>query len=462
MSASQAIRAAARAAQTYTRAAAPAPARAPGGNTAREPAAKPLQRAAAGAEAQPEPVPAARVLFVNRFFYPDHSATSQLLADLTFDLAARGWDVHVVTSRLRYDDPGAQLPPREAVAGVHCHRVWTSRFGRANLAGRAVDYLTFYGSAAGALWRWTRPDDVVVVETDPPLFAVLAAGVCHARGARMVNWVQDLFPEVAAAYGLKLAQGMAGKALGWLRNQAYRRATVNVALGAAMAAKLRALGLDAGGVRIIPNWSDGTSVYPVPPSKNPLRRQWGLHERFVVGYSGNLGRAHDADTLLRAAQMLAADPSIVFLVIGGGAQRPHVEAQAAALGLSNIVFKPYQPRERLAQSLSVADVHLVSLRPEMEGLIFPSKLYGALAAGRPVIFIGDTGGELAQFLAQTRGGAAVAQGDARGLAQAVGEMAAHRKRTQAQGRRLRMVFEQSLERSQALAKWRQTLNAVAA
>jgi len=151
-----------------------------------------------------------KLIFVNRFFFPDHSATSQMVSDLAFALAAAGFDVQVVTSRLRYDDPAAELPGREAIAGVQVHRVRTTRFGRHLLPGRALDYLTFYLSAAWRLFRLLRRGDVVVAKTDPPLISVPVGWVAGLRGARLVNWLQDLFPEVAAALGIRLARGTAG------------------------------------------------------------------------------------------------------------------------------------------------------------------------------------------------------------------------------------------------------------
>ena len=110
-----------------------------------------------------------RLVFVNRFFFPDHSATSQILTDLCFALAARGHEVRVVTSRLRYDDPSTALPANETVSGVAVHRVWTSRFGRGALLGRAMDYLTFYLSAWWRLMRLADRGTIMVEKTDPQM-----------------------------------------------------------------------------------------------------------------------------------------------------------------------------------------------------------------------------------------------------------------------------------------------------
>jgi len=398
-----------------------------------------------------------KVVFVNRFFYPDHSATSQLLSDLAFDLARGGVVVRVVTSRLRYDDPAASLAGREEVGGVGVVRVATTRFGRGRLVGRALDYLSFYVSAGWALWRELDARTVVVAKTDPPLISVVAAAVARLRGAELVNWLQDLFPEVAGALGMRLGRGAVGGALRGLRNWSLRAARANVVLGRCMAERVIAEGVPAEQVEVVHNWADGAEVRPVVPGANALRREWGLDGRFVVGYSGNLGRAHEFATVLEAAERLRGREDVVFLFIGAGAQRRQVEEEAARRGLGNVLFKPYQPRERLHESLSAGDVHLVSLNPALEGLIVPSKFYGIAAAGRPTLFVGDTDGEIARLLWEGDCGYAVAAGDGAGLAARIETLAGDRGLCDAMGARARRLFEGRFDRAVAVRRWGEVL-----
>ena len=138
-----------------------------------------------------------RLIFVNRYGPPDHSATSQILGDLASHLAARGNDVYIVTSNQLYGEPGAQLAREEIIAGVKIKRVSGTRYGRSGLAGRALDYLSFYANSRALLAEIARSGDVIVAETDPPLLSVALAGVAARRGAKLVNWLQDIFPEIA-------------------------------------------------------------------------------------------------------------------------------------------------------------------------------------------------------------------------------------------------------------------------
>jgi glycosyltransferase involved in cell wall biosynthesis len=383
-----------------------------------------------------------RVLFVNRYFAPDHSATSQMVGDLAFFLAGRGHDVVAITSRQRYDDASAHLAPRERLHGVDVVRVATTRFGRGFLPGRALDYVTFYLSAFFALLRRARRGNVVVAMTDPPLLSVVAALACMLRGARLVNWIQDLFPEVATALGMR-APGLARP----LRDWSLRRAAMNVALGEQMAARIRARGAPA---VVRHNWADA-ALHPVENS--PRRSEWKLGDAFVVAYSGNLGRAHEFATIAAAMRRLGDNAGIKFLFVGSGAQLDAVRRDAGG----NALFAPYQPREALSESLSAGDVHLVSLQPQLEGLIVPSKFYGILAVARPVIFVGADGGELAQIIREHELGYVVAPGDDAALAHAIEELASDRGRAAAMGARGRALYDERFAPEIALAEWERIL-----
>ena len=239
------------------------------------------------------------------------------------------------------------------------------------------------------------------------------------RGARLIIWHQDVFPEIAGVLGVK---GMRGRFAPWLaklRNTSVRRAAVNVVLSRNMAQRLIDQGSPVENIHIIPNWSDGSKVYPTAPERNPLRAAWRLNKHFVVGYSGNMGRVHEFATLIEAAERLREVPQIRFLFIGCGYNRAWIEKEANKRGLGNIMFKPYQPRERLVDSLGVPDIHVISLRPEMEGLVFPSKLYGIMAVGRPSLFIGAEMGDVAQIVHSERCGLVFGAGDAQGVAEGI-------------------------------------------
>lgn len=398
------------------------------------------------------------LIFVNRFFYPDHSATSQMLSDLAFFLAGQGYAVRVVTGAQLYDDAAARLPPYERIDGLEVYRVRATRFGRNNLFGRALDYASFYLAAGWCLWHLAKAGDVIIAKTDPPLISVVAAGVARWRGARLVNWVQDVFPEVAEALGLRALAWLPAGMLRRQRNAALGSAAVNVVLGERMAVVLASMGAPAHRIRVIPNWADGAAIRPVAIADNRLRREWGLDGKCVVCYSGNMGRAHEFATILDAAKLLAAQSELVqFLFIGGGAQRSWVEAEAARRNLNNVQFRPYQARADLPDSLGAGDIHLVSQRPEVEGYVFPSKLYGIFAAGRPLVFIGTPDGEISRLVEREGVGVAASQGDAAGLAGQLMRLAGDAVLREAMGQRARALLCTRYDKSIALKAWQDLL-----
>jgi len=393
-----------------------------------------------------------KVVFVNRFFHPDLAPTGLHAADVAFDLAAAGREVHAVTSRLAYDGGGSGYAAEETMRGVQVHRVWTTHFGRGSLAGRVSDYFSFYVFAFFALARLLNQNDIVVAKTDPPLISVFAALAARLRGARLVNWLQDVFPEAAARSGMRLLSGPPGAVARGLRDWSVRRAAVNVVLGERMATEVGRL-VPGARLRVVPNWADGTAVRPMAPEASALRRERGFEGKFVVGYSGNLGRVHDCGTLLAAARLLAGERDVLFSFVGGGFHF----ARLRAAGLANVQVHGYVPEKQLGESLAACDVHLVTLLPAFEGLIVPSKFYGAAAAGRAVIFIGDADGEIARAIAAHGCGVTVPEGDAAGLAAAIVDLRASPEKLRAMGARARAAFEREWDAPIALARWREVI-----
>ncbi|BDG09635.1 glycosyltransferase family 4 protein [Anaeromyxobacter paludicola] len=356
-----------------------------------------------------------KLLLLNQFFHPDLAATAQLATDLAEDLAAAGVSVTALAGRGSYLG-GGTLPARERHRGVEIRRVAATSLGKRTLAHRALDYGSFYAAAAVELLRLPR-QDVVLAMTTPPLIAAAALAVRPLRGAKLVYWVQDLYPEIAVAMGVLGPRAPATAAMRAASRQVLSRADAVVVLGEAMRDRVLAAGARADRVEVIPNWADGRAVRPVPHGENPLRAELLGDARHLVMYSGNMGRAHDLQTLLDAARLLREHRDVRFVFLGDGERRREVEL--AARELPNVRLGPYQPRDRLALSLSAADLHLASLQPAFLGLVEPSKLYGILAAGRPTLFAGPEECEVARTLSREACGVVVPNGAAERLADAV-------------------------------------------
>lgn len=402
-----------------------------------------------------------RVIFLNRFFHPDHSATSRMVSDLAFELASSGMDVHVIASRQLYDEPEANLPAYEIARGVHIHRVGTTKFGRTRLPGRAMDYLSFYFTSWRCALSITRPGDIIVAKTDPPMISLIGMAAAKQRRAKLVNWVQDVYPEIAIEFGVPFLIAPVRRFLFWLRDMSLKAATTNVVLGQLPAKLVLSRGVPSNGVTIIHNWSDEDEIVPIAHADNTLRQAWGLSNKFVVGYSGNLGRTHEFSTMLSVSERFRNDDRIVFLVIGGGHQNDGLAHEVKLRGLErSYMFAPYQDAGALKYSLGVPDVHWISLRPRFEGLIVPSKFYGIAAAGRPMISIGSKQGELGRLVEEHQCGFAIEEGDVDSLESAMALLSRDPDLCSEMGHKARSMLDHHFTRRQAFDYWRTLISKV--
>ena len=388
-----------------------------------------------------------KLLLINQYFWPDRAATAQLLADLAEDAAEAGFAVTALAGRGSYapstDD---QLPRRESWRGVDVRRVWCSDFGRGNIVGRLLDYLTFLASSFWYVCLGARHDVVVCLST-PPLVSVLGL-VARVRGSCFVYKVEDLYPDVAVALGSLSPGSPATLALRKLSSSVLRRADVCVALDGSMEKVLRDRG--ARRVEIIPNWSDGEAIRPDPIAGRRFRDSEALPSGVLVLYSGNLGMAHRFDAVVAAARKLEELGNPCFLFVGSGVRLPSVKDAAA--GLTNVRFLPYQPRERLHDLYNAADVHLVTLQDNVAGLLVPSKYPAALAAGKPVLVVGGAGTDLHQEV-ESRDVGWVCSHDSEQIVAALGKAASDPEVAARRCRNARALFEEKYRRASAVGRW---------
>jgi colanic acid biosynthesis glycosyl transferase WcaI len=397
-----------------------------------------------------------RLLFINQYYWPDTASTAQHLTDLAESLAAQGHDCHVLCSQGGYK-PGTPRPPAfEEREGVKIHRVPATALGRRSTLTRMVDYLSFYGRAmlkGLALRRF----DVVVTLTTPPIIGLIGTLLRRFKGTKHVYWSMDLHPDASLALGRMNPQNPVVAWLAWLSNFAYRQADKVVVLGPYMADRILAKGARADRVATIPVWSRSDEIYPLPRWGHPLRESLGLADKFVAMYSGNLGLAHSFEEFLEAARRLRDRSDIVFLYVGHGPRLAEVRGVKERENLENVRFLDYFPREELYASLSIADAHLISMRREMTGIVVPGKLYGAMASGRPVMFVGPEHCESADTVRQARCGLTVRQGDVDGLVESLMRLADDPGLVQQMGDRGRAAFLETHEKDLCCARWNEVI-----
>jgi colanic acid biosynthesis glycosyl transferase WcaI len=381
-----------------------------------------------------------RIIFVEQFY-------------ITVDLARSGYRVTVVCGEEQYlfVEGDAAFDPR--LAGVDIRYVPRSSLSSGYWKGLMAQ-LWF---CVASMWRidyWRRPC-LFICQTNPPLMIVALALVAGVLGRPLIIIAQDIYPEVMVAHGMLKNGSVTGTLLGILFRWAYRRAARVISLGPKMTYRLRAKGVPAAKICEISNWATG-DLSVVTGSANSLSKKWGLAGNFVLLYSGNLGVAHDSETVLRAVAAAKTQlPQLRLVLIGKGARIEQAMEMARSLGISEYVqCRPPVHLDLLPQTLGIADLALVTLLPGFEGLLVPSKLLGHMARGIPTLYVGPKDSDVAEVISSSSGGIVVGNGEAAVLATRLVALASDREQLRRMGESAARFYDENLAREIGLSRYR--------
>jgi len=395
-----------------------------------------------------------KVLVVNQFFAPDTSATSLLLTELCEALVAQGDSVTVIASRGSHTND-VSLPNIEERNGVRVLRPWSTDLGKSKLLYRISDYATFWAAATAAALRQVKPD-VLLTLTTPPLLSIGVSAAAWRHQVPLVCWVQDVYPELGARLGVIREGGQVYRSLDSMARFGYNQAQRVVAISGDMAEHLVGRGVPKEKISVVRNWASSERFLPRPAAATDFRRMHGLSESFLAMYSGNLGAGHDVSTMIDAARSLRERaPGFTLALIGGGQRLK--EAQMLAADVPNVRFFPHQSLEEVADTLSAADVHLVTLRADMGGLMVPSKLYAIMALSRPVCYVGPRSSEVDHEVLAHEMGLSVRNGDGQTLASGFERLLQDSTIGRKMGSNARAAFERLYDLPDAIQKWRRIL-----
>jgi len=354
------------------------------------------------------------ILFINRVYPPDDGATGRVLEHIARGFVLQGWDVSVLVTANRNRKSGISF--RDGVRVVSTG----GGFSKRTILARALGYALMIPMLCAKALVLPKAD-VVVTMTDPPMLLAIAPLIRLIKGSALIHWAQDLYPEVAEELGVLKPGGAVSRLLGVISTAAMRSHQTTIAVGRCMAALIEKKGIPASSIRIIPNAGVEQEITPVPRGAGTFRKHHGLGEAFVVEYSGNMGRAHEFETTLMAAAALQelGESDILFLFVGGGPCEGPIRLRVKELRLGNFRFLESQPEGALSESLGAADLHLVTMKKGIAGLVVPSKFYGVMASERPCLFVGPEESEVARVIRELQMGEVIRPNDADSLVSAI-------------------------------------------
>ena len=358
-----------------------------------------------------------KLSLVTQFFPPDYAATGQLIEELVKDLANLGVEIEVFTGQPGYAFVKKNAPAKEQYSQIKIRRTRATKMWYQRIRGKAVNGVLFTLRAMLHLIRHAHQHDVLLVTTAPPFLPILGYLAHKLFKLPYVCLLYDLYPDIAVALDVVPENNPLVRFWQMLNRLVWQEASGIIVLSSGMKQRVADICPQVTDkISVIHSWGDAKEIIPILKQDNWFAQQYNTVNQFTVLYSGNMGRVHDIDTILEAAKLLKHEP-IQFLFIGAGARRKQLLEEIKQLGLDNFQFLPYQEKSDLPYSLTACDLSLVSMDRGFENLVAPSKLYPALATGRPVAVVCPQHSYLKQLIAEADCGQTFDNGDSQGLAE---------------------------------------------
>ena len=381
-----------------------------------------------------------RLTLVSQYFYPEMISTGHILTELVVELAKKGIKASVICAQPTYYS-NHKIDKDITYKGMAIRRTINTQFDKNSLKGKLFNSFSFF---VGTLWMLLKEqgDNPLVLVTNPPFLGLVGLIYKILKRRPYILIIHDLYPDIAVNMGYIGHDSLVAQVWKKINQWIYHSASFIVVLGRDVQNRIRGQlpAKQHRKVEFIPNWADPELIFPIDQSRNPFINELGLNGKFLVQYSGNMGLTHDMETIIEAAQTLRHDESIHFVLIGGGGKLAKIKKMVRGYSLKNVTFLPYQPRDTLKYSLCSSHVSLISLERGAEGLSVPSKLYGIMASGRPIIAIMPENTEVAFTLKEFKCGIVIPPKDILSMAKATTWLKKNESERKAMGLRAHMAF----------------------
>ncbi len=357
-----------------------------------------------------------KFLLISQVFYPDQVSTANLFTDLCSVLAEKGIEVEVWAAHPSYTELKRQ-PRNLEYKGIKIHFLQSTNFSKNSLPGRILNILTFTLSA-GLKMLFSRDNPPVWTHTTPPFLGILLSFICYVKKRKFVFILLDIFPEGLARLKKVSKRNPFIHLWHWLFIKSLIKSEKIIVIGRDMNQLIGAICKECQNkTEYIPLWQDDNLIFPIEFQENKFITDNGLNNKFVVQYSGNMGLWNELKTIGRAVKKNIEN--VEFIIVGGGLRKKELIDEFSVEDQQNVMILPFQPNENFNNILSASHVHLVTLMENLEGIAVPSKIYGILASGRPVIAMVPEYSEIAYIVKEENCGFVIDPDDLDGLINAI-------------------------------------------
>lgn len=398
-----------------------------------------------------------KFLLISQVFYPDQVSTANLFTSLCSLLAEENTEVEVWSAHPSYTELSRQ-PKRLYYKGINIFYLPSTNFKKSSLTGRFFNILTFMISASLKLF-FSKEKTPVWVHTTPPFLGILLSSICSLKRRKFIYILLDIFPE-----GLIRLKKVSGRNIFvrlWQRLfiKTLQKSERIIVIGRDTKQYVIEICQDCQGrIEYIPHWQDDNLIFPIDFDKNKFVIEKGLEEKFIVQYSGNIGIWNEVKTMGRAVKKNIEN--IFYIFVGEGIRKAELLNEFTVENQKNVLLMPFQNNNNFNNILTASHVHLVTLKEGLEGMAVPCKIYGIMAAGRPVIALVPDNSEIAFIVKEENCGLVVNPGDTDGLIGAISYLRDNEELRRQMGQNGRKAFEKKYTTRIAAESYKALLNKV--